>query len=153
MTALKTLLEAAVKLADQQAQLLEEMQAIIAGKRGMGARMRLLSDGYLAAWAKRYGGKYVWQRTEDSAAAKRLLQHLEPEELVKRAARYLRSPNPFYADQRHPFRLFARDVNAFADDLQIPFEDNGATVADCKHTPPCRSDQEHTRKRAADMRA
>ena len=152
VTALRTLLEHAVKLAEQQQLLLAEMQAIAAGKEGVGAKMRKVSDGFLAAWATRYGGKYVWNGAEDSPACKRLLQRLEPEELIKRAQRYIARTDDFYLRERHPFRFFARNINTFADDLQIPFDADPTGVADCKHDPPCRSDQEHTRKRAKEMR-
>jgi hypothetical protein len=151
VTALRTLIEASIVLAEKQQQLIAEMHALVEGKAGIAARMRIVSDGFLEAWAERYRSKYVWNGTEDSPAAKRLLQRLDPEEIVMRARKYLHSEEEFYLATRHSFRLFARDINRFAREVQgLAFDTS--TVTDCRHNPPCRSDQEHTRKRTAEMR-
>jgi hypothetical protein len=159
IAALTKLVDALIDLHEKQLRALDEMRLIIGGHAGIGKSLKRVYEAFDEAWTARYartGGRrfaYVWNMREDTPAAKRLLAKLEPEEVIARVDRYLRSPNPFYAEVRHSFRIFARDVNVFADDLQIPFEDPGATVADCRHDPPCRSDQEHTRVRAREMRA
>ena len=159
--ALVKLLERAFELAESQQAVLQEMRAIIGGELGIGAKLRLVYDGFSNAWRERYSrtvtdpkkGGYVWNYAKEGPAAKRLLQKLEPEEIVARAARYIRSADAFYLESRHSFLTFASQINRFAPATTSETFDLDGGVADCRHLPPCRSDQEHTRKRAAEMRS
>lgn len=153
VTALRTLVEASIELGLKQQQLIEEMQAIVNGRQGIGARMRIVSDGFLAAWARRYRSKYVWHATVDSTAAKRLLQRLEPEDLLLRIGRFIAAGDEFYLQHRHPFSAFARDVNRFADGAAGELFDVAAGAIDCTHVPRCTDDAMHTRRKLKDLRS
>jgi len=80
--ALVKLLERAFELAESQQAVLQEMRAIIGGELGIGAKLRLVYDGFSNAWRERYSrtvtdpkkGGYVWNYAKEGPAAKRLLQ-------------------------------------------------------------------------------
>ncbi len=153
------LIAAAHDLHEKHGALLAELDALLEGKLGIGAKMKALEGAFDAAWCARYAPTqtraYVWTWSEDRANMKRLLLKLEVEDLADRALRYIKSDDTFYVRQRHPFRLFVRSINEWTTGRDAPADyaleqPNGSG---CKHVPPCRSDQEHTRRRMADMRA
>jgi hypothetical protein len=86
---------------------------------------------------------------------KRLVRMIGVDELKARFVRYVKNDDPFYVKARHPFGLFVSSVNTHAaqgqaaEDLEL----SAAAPADCRHSPPCRSDVEHTRRRQQDLRA
>lgn len=109
-------------------------------------------------WEARYKTKYVrlekGEGARDAKAAKKLLAELERADLWQRTQKFIASSEPYYVEQRHPFWLFARDVNKFG---AAPPPSSSTTthtpaVQDCRHTPRCASDVEHTRRRSEDMR-
>lgn len=153
------LLAAAKDLHDKQGELLAEIDALLGGKPGIGTKIKTFQTGYDAAWCSRYApgqhGRYIWRATIDVPNIKRLLKSLEVEDLIERAQRYVRSNDDFHVRGRHNFGLFVSSINAWARSSDAPAGDFELQrqVADCKHDPPCTTDQEHTRRRAREMRS
>jgi hypothetical protein len=133
----------------------EEMARILGGAAGIGATLKRLQEAFDAAWCHRYAPgqtkAYVWQWAKDTTLFKRLLKNLAPEEIERRMINYLKSEDPFFAKNRHTFGLFVSSVNQFAD-FDRTLHEELPPPAGCTHLPPCRSDQEHTRRRSEDMR-
>jgi len=100
-------------------------------------------------WKAQHKADYAWNRTVDPANIKRLIKKLGLTELTSRARAYISSREPFYQRQQHPFNLFVAQVNTFAG---RGTETEAPRPADCRHEPPCRSDQEHTDRKLEDMR-
>lgn len=129
-------------------ELLEEMQRLVAGGPGTAALLKRVEGAFERAWATRYPGRYIWNYKIDRPAIKRLLAKLTPEEIESRMPNYIANGDAFYLQNRHEFRLFASQINRFADPSQVSeLELEGAAPADCKHTPRCKTDVEHTRRR------
>lgn len=145
------LLETARDLQEKQGQVIDELRKIIAGEAPIGDLTRALSNHYLVIWEARYGSKYQWQGAKDSVAAKRLVQSLGVEDLKSRATRFLKDDDPFYVKARHPFALFASNVNRYIAEKVEPLILEAPVVEGCKHQPPCQSDQTHTQRRRRDM--
>lgn len=134
--------------------LLAELEAELAGKPTIGMRMRQIREFYSELWSSRYRDGYAWS-AKDMAALKRLVQQLEVEDLERRAVRYVKSADQFYAERRHDFALFGSTISqhvAPADLADDGFELGESAPADCRHVPICRSDREHTKRRAGEMR-
>lgn len=155
---IKRRLERATKLLDkarelhaQQFDVLEEARKILAGEVALGDKLRALSDYYVAAWETRYGSRYAWQGVKDSSQAKRLLKLFTLEDLEARILRWVKDGDPFYVKARHPFALFASNVNRYAPEGQ-GFALESAAV-DCHHEPRCSSDAEHTKRQLTERRA
>jgi hypothetical protein len=71
-----------------------------------------------------------------------------------RMTTYFGDRDVFIAKNRHPLNLFVSRINVYARPVSMRPEDLPDEIpADCRHDPPCRSDADHTRKRAAEMRA
>ena len=129
----------------------EEMARIAGGQAGIGDVLKRLQLAFDAAWCQRYApGQtkiYIWQWAKDVTLMKKLLKSLAPDEIERRMSNYLKNDDPFFLKNRHTFGLFVSSVNQFAEAGQVI-----ETPFDCRHQPPCRSDQEHTRRRSSDMR-
>lgn len=139
------------------AQVLEELalevEALISEERTPGQQANDFAKWYGEQWTKRHGGKYVDGGAKDRAQIKRLLGKLELAELQARAKRYLYTSDAYVVGARHPLGLFVSGVNKYGEDSGEPMlELEAARPADCKHEPACSSDQEHTRRKMADMR-
>lgn len=138
-------------------EILDELDALLGGKPGIAAALKEFEGIYDALWCERYAkgehGRYVWRYVQDRPHTKRLLKTLGLEELSRRADVYLRSNDPFYLKARHPFGLFVSSINSHAAPSSTPDLELSAPPADCRHVPLCASDQEHTRRRSAEMRA
>ncbi len=145
------------KLQELELDLLEKLRAvhderniILAGGPTMAARLRQCEAAWRVAWAARYAGTWIPNRTLDMPAMKRLLRTFTPAELLPRMKAYI--DDEFYVPRRHPFSVFAGEINRWAPEGRD--EDTSAEApADCKHVPPCRSDAEHTQRRRADRRS
>lgn len=146
------LLETVFELYAKQGACLRELKELLVGGETVGDQMRQLTAHYVTTWEARYGSRYAWQGGKDSAAAKRLVQTLPMEELKSRVDRYLKDDDPFYMKARHPFTLFASNVNRYAPEKAAPLQ-LSPVVDGCNHQPPCQSDVEHTRRRQDDRRA
>lgn len=146
------LLEKARELHAAQFDVLEEARKILAGEQAIGDQLRALSDYYVAAWENRYGSRYAWQGVKDSSQAKRLLKLFTLEDLEARILRWMKDNEAFYTRARHPFALFASNVNRYAPEPAGEL-DLEAPAVDCHHIPRCSSDQVHTRKQLEERRA
>lgn len=139
---------------EKAGRLLEELEALLGGKAGIGTLLKAAQAHYGAAWSQRYGSAYVWAYAKDGAQLKRLIQALGVVEVNARATRYLANNDPFFATRRHPFGLFVGSIGQHVApaDAAFELEEDGARPTGCRHTPACKTDTEHTRRRSADMR-
>lgn len=147
------LLTAAKDLHDKMSDVLVEMDAILGGGVGIGAKLQQVEIAWQAAWSSRYHGDYVFQFQKDRPQWKRLLKTFTPADLQVRILGYIQDDDPFYVQRRHPLGIFWQAVNKYAPVNGSGFDLEAPTVADCHHQPRCRSDQDHTRKKQAEMRA
>lgn len=161
----KALREKLTKLRALQAEHLEkaaacgtEMDALLSGGAGIGEILKRLERHFNQVWSVRYapGGKggYVWQFAKDVPNLKRLLKTLTVDDIERRMLAYLQNADPFFVKARHSFGLFVSTINQHASaEASEELELQAPTVPGCKHAPPCVSDQEHTRRRNAEMRS
>jgi len=131
-------------------ELTEEIQRLLAGEEGIGEKLKRLETFFSQRWQARYRTPYVWAFARDVPQLKRLLKMLPIAEIELRIARYLFNDDPYYVKVKHNFGIFVSSINEHAADA-LPIVDAGH-VRDCKHVPACTSDQEHTKKRSAEMR-
>lgn len=151
---LQRLYETLRELQAKSYEVTEEIGRVLNGEAGIGDILRGLEQALSATWAARHRTPYVWQYVKDRPNMKRLLKLLGgPDAIKARWLNYVRDDDPYLVKARHPFALFMSNVNRYADagdtsELQLDAD----APADCKHSPRCQSDQEHTRRRMADMR-
>lgn len=141
---------------DKTTAILEELEILLTGGVGIAEKLKEAEGTYSELWAGRYRSAYVWNWAKDRAQTKRLIKLLGVEELKARMARYLQNTDQFFTSRRHPYGLFVATIvqHARANDEEMPGDlALESPVADCKHMPPCASDREHTKRRAADMRS
>lgn len=132
---------------------IEEINDLLGGGAGIAAQIKEVEQSFARAWSERYNGSYIWRYAVDRPNIKRLIKTLGVVELQVRIFNYIRSDDPFLMRSRHPFGLLVSGINSYAGEGQSPEDfDLAPTVADCHHSPRCASDQEHTRKRTAEMR-
>lgn len=147
------LLERLRELQAQTYAITEELLEVTGGRVTISDKLKQLEAMFSTCWQARYGSPYVWQYVKDRPQLKRLLGKLELTAIEQRMVNYLRDDDPFLGRARHGFGLFVSQINRYAPenggDVDLQLE---APVVDCRHTPTCSSDQEHTRKRMADMR-
>ena len=107
-----------------------------------------------SGWKAKHGAAYTWNRKADPAQIKRFLRQMDLAELVRRMTKYLASTDPFHVKNQHPFNLFITQINTFAGNGNGHVEMGGEALRphDCRHAPPCSTDQEHTCRRAAEAR-
>jgi hypothetical protein len=140
-------------LADQHVkigELIEELTKIIAGETTIGKIMRQVSDHYLDVWEQRYHSRYIWAGARDSAKLKRLLRILAPEDLEARIVAFLKDSDPFYVQTRHPFVLFAANVNRYAAERPVEVPDPDWWKG-CHHKPQCDTRVRHATRIACDV--
>ena len=112
----------------QAGEVLDEVEKLVAGGVGIGARLKVIEHCFEVNWAARYKADYIWNYTKDRAHLKRLLKKLSDGEIMRRMGTYLKEEDPFYVRARHGFNLFVGNVNGFADQpvaaspKAIPFE-------------------------------
>ena len=155
---IQKLMDTLVDLRGKEQAVLDEIAELAGGGDGIGAKLKTFETGWQVAWSGRYeGATYAFQYASDRPQEKRLLKLFGMEELLARAARYITDDDPFYVRNRHPFRLFVSAVNKYA--AERP--GNGTAASEdaewdrpigCQHTPPCRSDSEHTQRRLREGR-
>lgn len=126
------LLETLRELQAKQYEVTEEIRKILAGDAAIGDLMRQASDAWLRIWSGRYRSKYAWDGAKDSAAAKRLVATFDLEDLAARMQAFVEDNDPFYAHARHPFALFARNVNRYVPIAEVSRQPNL-----CPHDPAC----------------
>ncbi len=133
----------------------DDLEALLHGEDTTGQQIGQLIKAWDEQWSLKHAGKkYIHTRAIAAGGFKRLLAELESGDIRARMVQYLDSRDPFYVTSRHALNLFFASVNKFAgtggnDDAEFLT----APVADCSHSPRCKSAQEHTRKRSQEMRA
>jgi len=108
-------------------------------------------DNFGALWVRRYRQVHVianWPAA--MAAMKRLLKDMPLDELNARAARYLESRDPFYAEARHPLMMFVSTINKWGATPRAELDFSGPS--DCQHDPRCLTDAAHTMRRQSELR-
>ena len=144
------------EIREKETLILEEIDNVLGGGVGVGELLKRLERHYSELWTVRYRSPYTWRYPVDRPNLKRLIKLLGVEEIERRMIVYVKDGDPYLVKARHPFGLFVSNVNTYAaapvDDFTLA---GGAapTVADCKHAPACRDDQEHTRRKMAELRA
>lgn len=133
---------------EEDGALIEELERLIGGGRGIGEMLQEFYAHWIALWPH---GVYEFNFTKDAPHCKRYIRSMGLEELKHRAHRYLKCVDPYYASRRHPFAMFVATINTWAEGALAGAEDVDAAPVGCTHTPPCRSDQEHTQRRQRAM--
>lgn len=154
---IKKLLDVMVEEHGKTGELIEEIQRLLSGQPGIGATLKRLETAFDLAWGARYAkgvaGKYVWRYVQDRPHLKRLIKSVGVEELEARFLRYLQSDEDFFTRSRHPFSLFVSSVNQWASAASAAPGFDLEPVPDCRHTPRCTSDAQHTKRKNAEMRS
>jgi hypothetical protein len=158
---LAQLIELGRDLHDKLGAVLEEANEIAGGGNGIAAAVKDAEETFDRLWCERYAagelGRYVWTYSKDKPNLKRLVRTLGLPEVKARMFRFMLNEEPFITRNRHTFALFVSGINAYAEaGVPAPGSDfalEAPTVADCKHTPRCQSDQEHTALRLAELRS
>jgi hypothetical protein len=151
---LKRLYDTLRELQAKSSDVTEEIGRLLNGEAGIGDGLKGLEQALSATWAARHKTPYIWQYVKDRPNLKRLWKLLGgPAPITARWLNYVRDDDPYLVKARHPFALFVANVNRYADSGESSELELVEAPADCRHTPPCHSDQEHTRKRSAELRA
>lgn len=149
---LVALVSAGRELMAKATDIFQEIDTLCDGGATIGDQLKAFQRTWQTAWGARYGGTYLFTFSKDVPAMKRLLKAVRSDDLHARVVTYLSDNDPFYAKARHSFHLFAMNPNRWAKDLgDLP--ETLLPPVGCTHTPACRSDQEHTRRRQSEMRA
>lgn len=93
-----------------------ELENLLGGGIGIGAKMKHIEAEFAAAWAHRYvGEKYIFDYTVDRKQLKRLLgEGLAHEEIGRRAWVFLADEEQGLIRARHPFLWFLKGINRYA---------------------------------------
>lgn len=131
-----------------------EIGKLLRGEPAMGDLIKDVGQHFAATWKIRYKGEYAWRYTVDTPQLKRLIKLLGPEEVKGRMTLFVMNDDDFFRKAKHSFGAFVATVNQHAtEDAGSASELSLASApADCRHTPPCRSDVEHTQRVMADRR-
>jgi hypothetical protein len=134
---------------EEDGALIDELERLAGGDLGIGEILKLLYEHWDVLWSQEHGGHYVFKFTEDTPNMKRLFRQLGLEELKARMANYLKDRGEWVMKHKHPFSAFVKTNNSYASAKSAAGDEAVVPPVDCKHKPPCRSDQEHTRKKLA----
>lgn len=156
--ALKSKTELMVKLVtqmrvehDRLGALIEEFDNLLAGKASTGELLKGLYATWSELWESRHRSKYAWAMERDAPNMKKLLKLLGVDELEAKMVSYIKNEDPYYAERRHPFGLFVSSINSHRGLATRRFDDDAPVVSGCLHSPPCTSDQQHTKRRNLEM--
>jgi hypothetical protein len=125
-----------------------ELQALTAGDNPTYQTMKH----WQAKYSFQYGIKYEFSKV-DTGNLKRLALKYGAADMQARIDRYLADADDFLIRQRHPLSIFLTRINTYAPQTSTAAFDMAAIPVDCRHSPRCRTDQEHTRKKTAELRA
>lgn len=133
-----------------------EILTLASGGEGQGLILKRLYVAFDTAWGQRYAAgqvnRYAWAMVRDTPQMKRLLKMFGEPELVRRMGAYVKSDDPFVVRNKHTFGLFVSTVNSYAPTAEPVTQVETEPPADCRHLPPCKSDEEHTKKKVKEMR-
>jgi hypothetical protein len=138
---------------DEDGALLEELERLIGGGPGIGELMKGRYAAWNEAWSLTHSGTYVFNFTVDAPQMKRLIRELGVEELDARMVNYMRDRDEWLMRNKHPFGAFVKQNNRYATSQQEWPPAAVVPPTGCKHQPPCRSDQAHTKRLNAEVRA
>lgn len=100
---------------------------------------------------------YEFNRKVDPAQIKRLVNQVgSATEMKARLTRYFADNDLFLRKNRHPLNLFISRLNTYAPQgktVAEEFDMVPATPSDCRHSPLCRDDVQHTMRKQREMRA
>lgn len=128
-----------------------EMELLLSGNPTASESTTRLLKSWQTIWGKRYNTAYQFNYAKHGAALKRMVRTLTADEIEARMTRFIASDERFHASARHSIDVFIATVNQFASETGTARQLDAPAVGDCKHTPRCTSDQEHTRRRNAEM--
>lgn len=131
----------------------EEIELLLKGKVTIHAQAIDALNYFDAVWFERYHAPYVHRIDTELPQLKRFIRETHDVEIVKRRMfNYIRNDDAYYAERRHPFGLFVTSFNSHTDEAAHTL-DLGDAVADCRHTPRCRTDAQHTNRKRNELRA
>jgi hypothetical protein len=131
-------------------ELTEGIIAMLEGNPTVGDTVRRLMLVWSSKWEVAYKDRYRYIGPMEVNGFKKLLKTTDPDEIERRMAVYLRRSDLFYQKARHGLSVFFKSFNEFgAGQADAKLE---APVVGCQHRPPCGTDQEHTKRRMAEMR-
>lgn len=108
------LLDALRELDVKREAIYAEMDVLLKGGEGLGAKIARLKKAYAQAWETRYHSPYTFtNHAMVGAAFKRFLVAHGEAEIVARMFTYLKADDPFYVRARHPFEIFVKGFNSF----------------------------------------
>lgn len=146
------LLAVAQELHEKQADVIHELAGILGGEAPIGDKLKRLENHFSDLWQERYGSPYVWNWTKDRPQIKRLLKRTTEDDIAGRMVSYLFDTDLFMARSRHPFPIFVARFNSYVAQSPAALSLETAAPLDCRHTPHCQSDAEHTRLKLRELR-
>jgi hypothetical protein len=75
--------------------------------------VREVQAAFAERWRRDYAQGYIFAPGKDHRLASTLAQSLPLAEIERRVENYLAHTDPFYADCKHSFSIFVRDINKF----------------------------------------
>lgn len=140
---------------------LDIIEATLRAEATPGQIAKDLLDRFCLKWKERHRGEAYIVGGEGAkliGMLKRLLTGktpLEPAEIDRRMGVYFASRDPFIVNAKYPLEMFVKGINKYSGARAI--DDASFLTApppgDCRHSPRCRTDVEHTEKRRREMRA
>lgn len=129
--------------------LIDEFEAIVGGGPTVGDKLREIESHWSDLWQGRYGEPYAWPNFAVSRGKWKVLFRKLPFEVLKvRVANYMKNGEEYFVTRRHPFDLFITTINQHVNPASAGGESGlSDTPTGCKHTPPCRDQFEHTKRR------
>lgn len=132
------LLGMAMELHEKQGEILAEVNDLLGGGAGIGAKLKRLYASFGEVWAQGYAGQvYVFNFTKDAPAMKRLVKTMSVEELEARMATFIACREEFIVRARHSFPMFVATINQHAG---IPVAEIDPLEADARATQQRRRD-------------
>lgn len=107
---LTKLVVALVELSDayeeKRGAIVAEMDALLAGKGGIGVKLKILKGHWAAAWTARHHETCDFDHVKHTAFLKKKLALFSVDEIQAKMSSYVASDDPYYVRARHPFTLF-----------------------------------------------
>jgi len=151
-------LEKALAAHKKAGELLEDALAAAKQEPTTGNVAKDLVSRFVVLWGQRYKGQtYLPAWAKDIVQMRRVLKAATPEQIEAKMRAYLADQDSFVSNARHPLGLFVAGFNRYhvapaGGRMAEPEDDGffGAAPADCRHTPRCATDVEHTKKLRGD---
>jgi hypothetical protein len=144
------LCEALAELQSRQREIVDELARLATGAPGIGDQLKELESTFSNRWESRYRAPYLFNYTKDRPQWKRLIKILDGnlEAIRERIWIYIENTEPYFVASRHSFGLFVATFNQHAPAAERPV----LQALNCKHSPMCGSDAEHTQRRMQEIR-